>query len=610
MAILGANITFQSVGPSGTPDIAYSNGFFVVQCPWGPDNVVIPCSSFADFTRTFGGLNRLTAVASGTTADTYTTETDDDVVQGYYEVKGYFDEKGVNSPGVAYIVRSVATSSGPTAATKNFPDNVGTNNTTIAAKGKGLGNATTQVTIINPDPSRGVFSLGAGTVSVTSGAAAVTGVGTAFQTGSAWVGFGIKIGTEYYTILSVASSTSLTLASNAATTWSGAAYSVGNNTTAAYIKAYHPQSGVLEEWSLEPTAQSASDISRKSQLITVTLPAGLQLPVSATASKLNSGTSATADSYNATAADIVGTTASSGAKTGLQCFNDAKYGTGIVSVPGQTSATVRTGIKTHCENYFRSAILDPSAGLTLATAQSEFNTTSNFLGGWVPRIWVKNDNSSQGNTVLVGNSGHLAGLCARMDRDYGGPHKSPAGRLHSFNSVLDVEAQASGAEWYDDAGSNLLADSFVNTLRRLPNGGVFSNGLRSFAQDGRYRQWQAGRIVCLVYYSCFNLISKQTFEPIDRKGILFSKIKSDLDAFFLGLWTPGTILGNKPGREPKKGDAWAVVCNNGNNPDWQIGNGVVRADVSFVPTLNAERIDLAVQVAAPGFGSAAASIQS
>lgn len=610
MAILGANITFQSVGPSGTPDIAYSNGFFVVQSPWGPDSVVIPCSSFADFTRTFGGLNRNAAVAAGTTADTFTSETDDDVVQGYNEVKGYFDEKGANSPGVAYVVRVVATSSGPTAASKTFTDSAGSNSTTITAKGKGFGNATTQITVINPSPNRGVFVVQAGTVSVASGAAAVTGIGTAFQTGGAWVGFGIKIGNEYYTILSVASATTLTLASNSVSTWSGATCSVGSNTTAAYIKAYMPQSGILEEWDLEPTAQSASDISRKSQLINVTLPAGLQLPVSAVASKLHTGTPATADSYNATASDVIGTVTSSNAKTGLQAFNDVKYGTGIVAIPGQTSATARTGIKTHCENFFRSFILDPSAGLNLLTSQSEFATTSNFGGGWVPRILVKNDNSSQGNTVIVGNSGHLAGLCARMDRDYGGPHKSPAGRLHGFNAVIDVESQSSGAEWFDDAGSNLLADSFVNTLRRLPNGGVFSNGLRSFAQDGRYRQFQVGRIVCLVYHSCFNLISNFTFEPIDRKGKLFGKIKSELDAFFFKLYTAGSVLGTAPGKEPKKGDAWFVVCDNGNNPDWQIGNGVVRADVSFVPTLNAERIDLAVQVAAPGFGSAAASIQS
>lgn len=610
MAILGANITFQSVGPSGTPDIAYSNGFFVVQSPWGPDGVVVPCSSFTDFTRTFGGQNRLTAVAAGTTADSYTFEVDDDVVQGYNAVKGYFDEKGANSPGVAWIVRVVATSSGPTAASKTFADSAGANNTTIVSKWKGTPGATTQITTINPSPRAGVFVAQAGTVSVTSGAAAVTGVGTAFQTGGAWVGFGIRIGTEYYTILSVASATALTLASNSATTWTATTCAVGTNATAAYIKAYHPQSGILEEWDLEPTAQSAADISRKSQLITVTLPAGLQLPVSAVASKLNTGTPPTADSYNATASDIVGSISSSGVKTGIQCFNDVKYGTGILGVPGQVNATVRTGIKTHTENYFRSGLLGPAAGLNLLTAQTEFATGGNFLGGWVPRIWVKNDNSASGNTILVDNIGHLAGLCARMDRDYGGPHKSPAGRLHAFNSVIDVEGQASGSEWFDDAGSFLLADFNTNTIRRLAGGGIFSNGLRSFAADQRYRQFQVGRIVCLVYYSCFNIISRYTFEPIDRKGILFGKIKTDLDAFFLGLWQPGSILGNVPGKEPKKGDAWLTVCNNGNNPDTFIGQGVVRADVSFVPTLNAERIDLAIQVAAPGFGAAAASSQS
>src|SRR6185312_2338423 len=608
MANIGPNITFQSVGPSGAPDIAYSNCYAVIQSPWGVPNQPVICASFSDFLRNFGGLNKLASVASGTTADTFTTETADPAVQAYYSLKGYFTEKGTNSPGVAFVSRVIATSGGPTAASKTFPDTAGTNNTTVTALWPGIHGATIQATVINPSPRRGVLTLQAGTVSVTSGSAAVTGVGTAFQTSTAWVGFGIKIGTEYYTILSVASATSMTLASNAATTHTADTFSVGNTTTAAYMKFYHPASGIVEEVDIA-TAADAANFTKQSQLVKVTLPAGGQLPVSAVASKLNSGTAPTADSYAASDSDYVGTTTTAGLKTGLQVMNDQKLGTGMVIIPGKVSSTVRAGIKTHAESYYRYGFYGPHAGLNLTTASTELASGASNLGaGWVPRIWVQDDNSSRNGQILVDNVGHLAGLQARMDGEYGGPHKSPAGLLHSFRSIIDVERPSGtpNLELFDDSGSQLLADFYTNTIRSKR--GIVSYGLRSFASDERYRQVQVGRTVCLVYLSCFQLMEKKTFEPIDSFGKLYAAIKSDLDSFFFTMWRQGSIFGTQPGTDAKSSDAWFVVCNASNNPNVQIGKGQVRADVSFVPTLNAESITIPIYVAAPGFGAASAGV--
>lgn len=612
MATLGPNISFSSIGPSGAPDIAYSNAYMVGQTPWGVDGQWTVSSSFADFLRQYGGLNKLTAVASGLTADTYTVESTDAVIQCYYNVKAYFDEKGPNSPGVLFFNRVCATSSGPTAASKTFADQAGSNNTTVAAKWKGLHGGTVQAYVINPSPRKGVLTLQAGTVSVTSGSTSVTGVGTSFVTGSTWVGWGIKIGTDYYTITSVASTTALTLSDNASNTWSGATFSVGNNTTAAYLNLYHPQSGIREEWDIG-TAADAADVSRKSQLVTVTLPAGGQLPKTTVpgavgATKLNSGSAATADSYAATDADYVGTTTAANVKTGLQVFNSFDIGTGLICIPGKTSATIDSGLKTASENYYRVALYGPSAGLTLTTAQTEFaNVSSNFGAGWVPRILVPDQNSTSNGLLTVDNVGSLAGLCARMDRNYGGPHKSPAGSSHPFNGVVDIERQsAGGPEIYDDAASNNLADSNVNTIR--VKGGIVSWGLRTFASDERYRQINVSRTVCLVYYSCFQLMQKRTFEPIDSFGKLFSAIKGDLDSFFFTLWSQGSVYGTQPGNSARKTDAWFVVCDVGNNPNVMLGKGEVHADVSFVPTPNAEKITVPIQVAAPGFGAAAAGV--
>src|SRR5262245_32489379 len=154
MAILGVNATLQSVGPSSPPDIGFSNGFTVFQSPWGIPNIWQTAASFQDFLRLYGGLNKLTTVQTGTTADIYSIESVAAVVQAYYAIKAFFDEKLNGSNGVLYCSRVIATSAGPTAASKLFPD-ASTNNTTITSKWPGRDGATTQITITNPSPRKG-----------------------------------------------------------------------------------------------------------------------------------------------------------------------------------------------------------------------------------------------------------------------------------------------------------------------------------------------------------------------------------------------------------------------------------------------------------------------
>ena len=151
MAVIGSTVTTQSVGPSQIPVVGYSSGFFVVQAPRGEAGVVKRCASFGQFLRYFGGLDRLVTLAAGTAADTWSYETSADVVQGYYGVKAFFENKGSGSPGIAYVVRATQTSSPPTAATKNFPDAT-VNNTAVTSKWLGAHGGTTLVTVTNPSP--------------------------------------------------------------------------------------------------------------------------------------------------------------------------------------------------------------------------------------------------------------------------------------------------------------------------------------------------------------------------------------------------------------------------------------------------------------------------
>lgn len=525
MAQLGVSPTITSIGPSGNPDIAFSNAFAVFQSPWGTPNIWQICTSFQDFLRLYGGLNKLTTVQTGTTADIYSTETTAAVVQAYYAIKGYFDEKLTGSPGVLYASRVIATSAGPTAAQKLFPD-ASTNNTTITAKWPGRDGATVQVTITNPSP----------------------------QKGTGW----------------------------------------------ALIYVTHPQSNIQEWWNIA-TATDAANASKKSQLVTIALPSGGQLPVTVAASKLNSGTPATADPYTATAADYIGTTTAAGVKTGLQVFNDQKLGSGFVIIPGQQSTTVRAGINTHCSSYYRHGILGTPAALTLTTVVSDLSTqTGQRLSYWWPNLWVTDQSSDSAGQILIDPVGHVAGLGARMDRDYRGPHKSPSGTTHPYVSVLDVERASNGAELVDDPGSNTLADSFINTIRlKGQPAGIVGWGMRTLAQDARFRQINCSRTVDVILLSGLLILEKYFGEDISPR--LFGKVEADLNALCDDFHNRGSLYGTKPGKDPKPSDAWFAVCNVGNNAGIQLSGGELHADLSIVPTPNAEKISFNIGVSAAGF---------
>lgn len=601
MATIGPSVTITAIGPGGTREIGFSNFFVTGQTPWGLDGTFQICTSFQDFLRKYGGLNKLSAVASGTTADTYSAETNSSVVQPYYAVQAFFQEKQANAPGVLYFCRTVATSSGPTAASKTFADAVGSNNTTVASKMKGLPGSTTQITVVNPSPTAAQWVGGQpGTAATTASSATVTGTGTSFSAGM--VGQGIQIAGVAYVILTFSSSTSITVSPTPSATVATTTYNLA--APSCQIKASFPQANIVESWDIL-NVNDAANASKKSELISITLPAGGQLPVNAAAAKLASGTPATADSYAATDADLVGTTTAAGVKTGLQVFNDQKLGSGFVAIPGKYSSTVRTGINTHCSTFYRLGILGAPSGLNLSSVVTDPTLSGPDLDYIWPQIYVADQSSTSGGQILVDGVGHRAGLYARMDKEYRGPHKSAAGITHPLVSAIDVErASGSFMELCDDAGSNLLADSLINTWRLKGNpASVVGWGNRTLGQDNRFRQCSVRRILYLLYLTSYLSIETYTFEPIDPFGVLFSKVKGDLDSICWNLWRPpvGALYGNQPGKDPKSTDAWFVVCDSSNNPVQAIANGELHVDVSFTPTYNAERVTENLSLVVPQF---------
>jgi len=601
MATIGVATTIGSVGPSGTPDVGQGSAFVVGQTPWGIDGTVQICSSFASFVRLYGGLNKLLKVGS---PDSWGVETTDAAVQCYYNVKAYFAEKQQGSPGVLYFSRAVASSSGPAAASASVNDVTGANPTTFTSKWKASAGNTKTVQTINPSPITS-FVTGAGTITTIQSSATITGSGTAFAAGD--VGKGIQIGGVNYTIKTFTSSTSITIDPvYAAAGASGVAYSVGTVPTCRVVASF-PLANITETWDIS-SAADAANASQKSELLTITLPAGGSLPKTTAATKMTSGTDGTV-AYSATDADYVGTTTAAQARSGLQCFNNIRYGTGYVFVPGKYSSTIRTGIGTHVATYYRIGLLSAPSGLTASTVGADIaGVAGNQMAYYWPQIKYSDENSGSGGYLTISNEGAVAGLASRMIRDYNqGPHKSPAGTSHPFTSVPDIEKQSNGDELCDDGTSNTLADSFINTLRVKGSPASFCVwGNRTLCTDRRWLQFNSAQTINLIWHTFQKILEPKAFEPVDPQGKLFGDIKSDGNVFLLDLYRKGALFGTEPGATPRQTDAFLVVCDRSNNPDNVLVGNEVHVDATFAPTPNAEKITLNLGPAAPGFAGRSA----
>jgi hypothetical protein len=363
----------------------------------------------------------------------------------------------------------------------------------------------------------------------------------------------------------------------------------------------HVQADIYETYTVS-TAEDAAKIGAVSQLVTSVVMGGALANTLPTATdswdKLGgtTGTSSagTADTYAATTTEYVGQRAATGVLTGLFCFADRRYGTGFLICPGGVDdGTTRTALEAHASTWRRTLIVGSVAGLNVTTAATlPTNIAGNNTAYYWPRIWVRSDSPTQPDgRILVSAAGAMAGLHARLDGKFNGPHKSAAGVSYRLYSAANVERASSGQELTDDEGSETLADSFVNTLR-IKNGVVVSYGLRTTSTDERYRQIPFARVTQLMWHSVYHTAERWAFSVIDSEGDLYAEIQGTLGGFCRRLHRDGLFYGDPPGADPLPTDAYGVVCNDTNNTPETLAAGELRIDVGFTPAPNAEQVRL------------------
>ncbi len=173
--------------------------------------------------------------------------------------------------------------------------------------------------------------------------------------------------------------------------------------------------------------------------------------------------------------------------------------------------------------------------------------------------------------VSVPPSGHIAGICARLDFERG-VHKAPANAI--VRGALGLTQGLSKAQ------QGVLNPAGVNCLRSFAGEGVMIWGARTLASSGEWRYLNVRRLFNMIEESIETSTRWVVFEPNDRS--LWKRIEFDLSTFLRRLWSQGALMGATPEQ------AFFVKCDAETNPPEVIEAGEVVTIVGIAPVKPAE----------------------
>lgn len=191
--------------------------------------------------------------------------------------------------------------------------------------------------------------------------------------------------------------------------------------------------------------------------------------------------------------------------------------------------------------------------------------------------------NENGKEVLVGPSGAIAGLMARIDGSRG-IWKAPAGIEADLRGVSGVQYR------FSDGENGVLNPNAVNTLRIFPNGIVGWGARTMDGDDGfgsEYKYIPIRRLALYIEESLYRGLKWAVFEPNDES--LWAQIRLNVGAFMHNLFRQGAFQGGTP-RE-----AYFVKCDASTTTQNDRNLGVVNVLVGFAPLKPAEFVVLTLQ---------------
>lgn len=182
-----------------------------------------------------------------------------------------------------------------------------------------------------------------------------------------------------------------------------------------------------------------------------------------------------------------------------------------------------------------------------------------------------------GRELLIPPCGHIAGIYARSEREFG-VAKAPANE--ELSGVVDFEFNIGNAE------QDILNPRGVNCLRSFPGSGLRVWGARTLSADSQWRYVNIRRFYLAIVKQILVKLQWTVFEPNDSR--LWAKIVATLTQFFRSLLQQGALAGNNPE------EAFFVKCDAETNPPEVVDRGQVITRIGFAPVRPAEFILLTI----------------
>jgi uncharacterized protein len=192
------------------------------------------------------------------------------------------------------------------------------------------------------------------------------------------------------------------------------------------------------------------------------------------------------------------------------------------------------------------------------------NFVTRFGAIYYPWLKVPDPLQVEGLSRRVPAAGHIAGVYARIDNQFGAG-RPPANAALEF--VTDV------ADNITDLDQQKLNPFGINAIRAFPGRGIRVWGARSLARDEDTDWWfiHARRLMSMIEKSIEISTRWTVFEPNDFS--LRHTLVHSLSVFLEAIWRTGALKGTKPL------DGFYVKCDETNNPPAVVDVGRIVCEV-------------------------------
>lgn len=222
-----------------------------------------------------------------------------------------------------------------------------------------------------------------------------------------------------------------------------------------------------------------------------------------------------------------------GKRTGLAAFKEISN-VSIMAIPGVTDPAVQLALVAHCTNTGAAfAVLDVPRELTkpndVLTHKEKID--SDYAALYHP--WIQVYDSLNKKPAYIPPSGAVAGIYARSDIERG-VHKAPANEV-VYNAIgLEV--------LYNKAEQDILNPAGVNLIRALPGQGIRVWGARTTSSNSLWKYVNVRRLFIYLEESIKSETNWAVFEPNDE--MLWSRVGRTIRAFLRDMWRNGALVGS------------------------------------------------------------------